>query len=186
MAIFDALRAYPGHKICRIESAAFSAASYIAMACDEIQITENGFLMIHNPWMTAAGDANELRNQSELLAKLRVSMKRAYASRSGLSEAEVERMMNAESWLDAQQAVSLGFADKVIGSGCVSSRVVVAKMPLCVAAAMASPKGQSATAQWRNAVDEASKTMPKAKALSHVNKKFPGLRERMVAEANKR
>ena len=84
MSIYSALQAHPGAKKCLIESAAFSIASYIAMAFDTVEITSNGYMMLHNPSMSADGESSDLEKASELLKKLRTSMVDAYANKTNM------------------------------------------------------------------------------------------------------
>lgn len=113
-SIYDAISAYQGPKRSVIESAAFSIASLIALACDEIEITANGYMMIHNPYAMVEGDDSELARKSDLLSKLKATMAKVYQSRTGRSEDEVLRMMKDESFFDATEAKSVGLVDTVL------------------------------------------------------------------------
>ena len=99
----------------RIDGLAASAASIIAMAGNEITMPENSFLMIHNPWMFVAGDAQVMRKVADDLDVLREGAISAYKAKVGdkLSRQEITDMLDAETWLGAQEAVDKGFADIV-------------------------------------------------------------------------
>jgi ATP-dependent protease ClpP protease subunit len=114
-AIYDALKAYKGPKRCVVESSAFSIASFITMAFDEIEITPNGYMMLHNPRLEASGDDEELAKHSEMLAQLKTSMIRVYAERTGKSEEEIAQWLKRESYLNADDAVANGFATRIVG-----------------------------------------------------------------------
>ena len=114
-AIYTALKNYPGKKTAIVESSAFSIASYIPMACDEIEMASNGYFMIHNPMVQAIGDDDDLAQQSELLAKLKNDMVAAYSERTGMDADAVLTLMKAETYFDARESVSSGFADRVQG-----------------------------------------------------------------------
>ena len=114
LGIHDAIAAWPGDVRAVVESSAFSIASFIAMAADTIEITENGYLMLHNPYTTTEGDSEDLQKQAELLGKLRDSMVSAYAGKTGKSREEVEAVMRAETWLDAREAQASGFVDSIL------------------------------------------------------------------------
>jgi ATP-dependent protease ClpP protease subunit len=86
LSIYEAFNNYPGPKKAIIESTAFSIASYIAMAFDEVEIAENGYVMIHEPASATDGTSSELKKSAELLDKLDQSMVTAYAKKTGLSE----------------------------------------------------------------------------------------------------
>ena len=112
-AIFNALRNHPAGVTTHIDGIAASMASAIAMAGSPVKIASNGFLMIHNPWSQAAGGADEMRKQADVLDKLKDSLVKIYAGKSGMSEAEISAAMDAETWYNAAEAVEFGLADEV-------------------------------------------------------------------------
>lgn len=112
-AIYNMLARHAGHVTVRVDALAASMASLIAMAGNEIVMPGNSFLMLHNPWSLTVGDAGAHRDMAELLDKLRGPMVATYAARSGQAEAEVEALLDAETWLTAAEAVAKGFADRV-------------------------------------------------------------------------
>lgn len=112
-AIFNALRRHKGHTTARIDALAASAASYIAMACNDIVMAPGSHMMIHSPLAHVRGNPNELR---DIIGKLEVfekQMMRVYAQRSGQDEAKVGEWMRAETWFTAEQAMQAGFCDRV-------------------------------------------------------------------------
>lgn len=112
-AIYDALRAYDGPKKAVIESYAASIASFIPMAFDEVEITPNGYMMIHNPWMETTGDAEAMAKTSTLLSQVQENMVQAYCQRSGKSADEMKSMLANETYLNAQQAKEIGFVTAI-------------------------------------------------------------------------
>jgi ATP-dependent protease ClpP protease subunit len=96
-----------------IDGIAASMASVIAMAGDEIVMPSNSMFMIHNPWGAVGGDSETLRTFGEALAKMRDQIAETYAARSGQPLEEILAMMSRETWLTAQEAVDMGFADRV-------------------------------------------------------------------------
>jgi ATP-dependent Clp endopeptidase proteolytic subunit ClpP len=114
LGIHDAITAWPGPVRAIVESSAFSIASFIAMAAGKVEITENGYLMLHNPYTVTEGDSEELQKQADLLGKLRDSMVSAYATKTGKSREEVEAAMRAETWLDAREAQASGYVDSIL------------------------------------------------------------------------
>lgn len=112
-AIYTALTNYEGPITGVVESAAFSIASYIAMACDDIQMASNGYLMIHNPRGEVQGDDEEMANASSFIAKLKTDMITAYSERSGIEPDRIAAMMRDESYLNASESVRLGFANSI-------------------------------------------------------------------------
>jgi ATP-dependent Clp protease protease subunit len=97
-----------------IDGLAASAAFTIAMAGTTISISESAMMMLHNAWSVEMGDANALRKMADTLDKVSSTMLGIYSRRSKQSEADVQSMMDAETWLTAEDAVAKGFADEVI------------------------------------------------------------------------
>ena len=89
VAIHNALSRHAGPVTVWIDGIAASAASYIAMAGDEIVMPENTFLMIHDPAGVVMGTAADMRNMAGTLDKIADSMLRGYAARSGRPEDEI-------------------------------------------------------------------------------------------------
>jgi ATP-dependent Clp protease protease subunit len=112
-AIFDLFRNYGGKKTAVVESSAFSIASFIPMAFDEVEIAPNGFLMLHNPYMQIEGDDEDLEKNAALLKQLKTNMVNAYATRSGKTTAEITAILKEETYLNATEAVAQGFCDRV-------------------------------------------------------------------------
>lgn len=111
--IYDAVKAYAGKTVAAVESAALSIGSFITTAFDEVQITPNGYLMIHNPWTGAEGDAEEMRKAAGMLDSLQENMQQAYAERSGQTPEAAAEQMKQETWLSAQEALAAGYVDKI-------------------------------------------------------------------------
>lgn len=113
IAILNALDRHEGGVTIHIDGLAASMASVIAMAGQKTYIAENAMMMIHNPWTIAAGDAEELRKNAELLDKMKGILVNAYAKKTGMDTAVITALMDDETWLDAEDAVELGFADEI-------------------------------------------------------------------------
>ncbi len=111
VAIYNALQRHAGTVTVSIDGIAASAASYIAMAGDEIIMPENAFLMIHDPSGMVMGTSAEMRSMAEALDKIEASLLRGYAEKSGKAEKDIAKLMAKETWLDAAEALDMGFAD---------------------------------------------------------------------------
>lgn len=112
-AIHDAFANYQGPKTAIIESSAFSIASFIPMAFDEVEITPNGYLMLHNPYMGVEGDDEDLAKNSVLLGQLKANMVEAYATKTGKTPEEIVTILKSETYLNAQDAVANGFVNRI-------------------------------------------------------------------------
>lgn len=113
-AIYNMLARHEGRKTVQIEALAASAASYIAMAGDDIEMPAASFLMIHNSGVLAMGDRNTLAETISILERLDAAMRDIYAARTGLSADAIAAMMDAETWMTAEEAVEHGFATAIL------------------------------------------------------------------------
>ena len=114
LAIYNALRSSGANVTVKVMGIAASIASVIAMAGKKIVMPENTFMMVHNPWSFAIGNANDMREMADVLDKLGESLVGTYVSRTGKSAEEVKALLDAETYLTAAEAVDLGFADEMI------------------------------------------------------------------------
>ena len=127
VAIHNALKRHAGTVTVWIDGVAASAASYVAMAGDEIVMPENAFLMIHDPAGLVMGTAADMRAMAEALDKVGGSLAAGYAAKSGQSIDEIATLMAAETWLDAREALALGFADRLAEPVRIAARFDVAR-----------------------------------------------------------
>jgi len=145
-AIYDAFASYDGPKRAVIESTAFSISSFIPMAFDDVEISPNGYMMLHNPSVRTEGDDDDLSQSAEMLKGLKQNMVSAYAKRTGKSEEEITAILKKETYFNAQQALDAGLVTKVTESP-VNGRVFAKlnNLPHGVVAALfgADPSGQS-------------------------------------------
>lgn len=112
-AMEQALREYQGKVVAIIDGYAASAASYLALAADEVQIAAGGFFMIHKAWTFAGGNANDFASVAALLTKIDESLVNTYASETGQDPQRLRDWMAAETWFNAEEAVQYGFADSI-------------------------------------------------------------------------
>lgn len=113
-AIYNALNRHPAKIIMNIDGIAASIASVIAMAGDQINITEGSHIMIHKPWSMAMGDAESMRKEADVLDSLESGIVDIYAARTGKDRKQLENWIGQETWFKGQAAVDAGFADAVI------------------------------------------------------------------------
>ena len=112
--IYSMLMDYPGNVTVKIDGIAASAASVIAMAGTEVLMAPTALMMIHNPATMAFGDHNDMKAAVKMLDEVKQSIINAYSIRTGLSDEELSRMMEAETWMNARKAIALGFADGML------------------------------------------------------------------------
>lgn len=120
-AIVTAIRQHPANVISHVDGVAASAASYIALAGDEVEISDGAFFMIHKGWTIEMGNADDLRKTAQLLDKIDDSIANDYAARTGKPKDELLALMSAETWYSATEAQDFGFADRVAGTADVEN-----------------------------------------------------------------
>lgn len=112
--IYTMLRNHNGKVTVKIDGLAASAASVVAMAGDETLISPTGMIMIHNPMTYASGNKSDMEQAIRLLDEVKESIINAYARKTKLSRNKISRLMDEETWFNAEKAVQLGFADGIL------------------------------------------------------------------------
>lgn len=111
--IYNMLTNYNGKVTIKIDGIAASAASVIAMAGDKVLMSPVSVIMIHNPLTMVCGDHKEMEKAIDMLAEVKESIINAYEYKTGLSRAKLSHLMESETWMNANKAVELGFADGI-------------------------------------------------------------------------
>jgi len=116
MAIRNQLKRHPAHVTAYVDGFAASAASFILTACDEVKMYSNTMQMIHNAINWAYGNANELRKVASDLDKMMEGNRQAYLEKSNgkLTEEKLIELLDAESWLTAEDCLEYGLCDEII------------------------------------------------------------------------
>jgi ATP-dependent protease ClpP protease subunit len=112
-AIVVAIRDTGAKVIAHIDGYAASAATVIANAADDIEISDGAMYMIHCAWTMAYGNANDIRETAALLDKIDSVIAGQYAKRSGQSAEAMKALMDAETWFTAQEAVDAGLVNRI-------------------------------------------------------------------------
>ena len=112
--IYNMLVDYKGKVKVYIDGLAASAASVIAMAGDEVLMSPVSMMMIHNPATMAFGDHEDMKKAIDMLDEVKESIINAYEIKSGLSRDKLSKLMDNETWMNANKAVDLGLADGII------------------------------------------------------------------------
>ena len=114
LAIYNALANSERRVEVTIDGIALSMASVIAMAGDVVRIPANAFIMIHKPSGPSMGEADDHRRTADVYDQFEDTLANIYATKTGLDKDALKTMMAAETWLNGEQAVELGFADELI------------------------------------------------------------------------
>ena len=112
-ALYNAIKMHEGPTTAIVEGLAASAASLFAMAADVVVMRPASMMMVHNPHTVAAGESKDLRQSADVLDKVRDIMVQRYKTKTGQPEESLIEMLDAETWLTPEEALELGFADKV-------------------------------------------------------------------------
>lgn len=112
--IYTLLKKYSGKVTVNIEGLAASAASVIAMAGDQINISPTAQIMIHKAWGTIDGNSDDFAHQATVLSGIDESIAAAYEAKTGMKQTDLLNLMSQETWLTAQEAVDKGFADEIM------------------------------------------------------------------------
>lgn len=99
----------------KIQSMAGSAASVIAMA-NRSEISPVAMIMIHNVSGAAQGDYHDMQHQAEVLKQMNKALAQAYIKKTGKSEEEILKLMDKETYITANQALEMGFVDRITDS----------------------------------------------------------------------
>jgi len=112
LGIFNAIKRWEGPTTARIDGYAVSIASVIPLAAQRVISPKSSIWMIHEPWMVAQGNAEDMRKAADVLEKHGETLASIYESETGMSAEEVRAKMKSETWFRGDEAVALGFADE--------------------------------------------------------------------------
>lgn len=112
-AIIEALGRFEGGTVAHIDSLAASAATSIALACGTVNMAEGAMFMIHNAKGMVWGDKHDMRKTADLLEKVEGAIVTDYTSKTGKPDSEIVQMMDAETWMTAQEALDHGFVNAI-------------------------------------------------------------------------
>lgn len=115
-AIYSQLRRHPAEKVVYIDGFACSISSVIAMAGDKVIMLSNTMMMIHNAWNIVYGNARQLRKAADDLDTIMAGNRQAYLDKSKgkITEEKLIELLEAETWLTAQQCLEYGFCDEIL------------------------------------------------------------------------
>lgn len=118
IAIYNTLKQHEAKVIAYVDAVALSIASVIVMAADEIIMYKTSHLMIHKPWTISIGNANELQKDIEVLNRLEKSIIDVYLEKfEDKKEKDIANMLEAETWIDANEALEFGLINKIADGG---------------------------------------------------------------------
>jgi ATP-dependent protease ClpP protease subunit len=113
-AILNAMRQSPATINVEVDGLAASAASIIALGGDRVRIAEGAMLMIHNAWIIAMGNAQDMIETAALLSKVDDTAAQQYADKTGKDKARMAELMAAETWFTAAEALDIGLVNEIV------------------------------------------------------------------------
>ena len=128
--IYNMLMDYKGNVTVKVDGIAASAASVIAMAGTKVLVSPVSMLMIHNPMTVAFGNSAEMQKAIDMLDSVKNSILNAYEIKTGLSRDKLSHLMDAETWMDANKAIELGFADELMQRSGATDEVPVPQVSM--------------------------------------------------------
>lgn len=114
LAIYNLLRNHSKNVTVNVMGLAASAASFIAMAGDTINVAQAGFLMIHNTQLCVCGDRNDLQDTIDTMSAFDDVLSGIYSVQTGIDKSEISALLDNETWISGEQAVDQGFADGLL------------------------------------------------------------------------
>lgn len=112
-AMEQALREHKAKVIVHIDGLAASAATFIAMAGEEVIMGKGAMFMIHKAWTGMCGNAEDLRKEADLLDKIDGTLAETYADKTGKDVQQISDWMAEETWFTAAEALEHGFATSI-------------------------------------------------------------------------
>lgn len=117
ITIHDLIKAHGKKTVANIVGLTASAGTVIAIACDEVQMSDNALFLIHNGWRELTGNVYDFQKAASDLMKTDAIMVKMYREKTGLADNRITDLMKASDWLTPAEAQKLGFVDRIISSG---------------------------------------------------------------------
>ena len=111
--IYNALKSWKGGVETTLGAVCASITTVIACAGSKVTMARNGLYMVHNPWACEAGDSATFRKTADILDTLKTTILATYVAKTGKEAAELAPLMDAETWMTADEAKAAGFVDAI-------------------------------------------------------------------------
>ena len=114
VAIANTLKNHKAKITANIDGLAASAATIITSVCDIVKMPKNALFMVHNPFAVASGDSQVMKKTAKILDKMKNSIIETYLSKAKVDKETLSRLMNNETWMNAEEAKEYGFIDEIL------------------------------------------------------------------------
>lgn len=114
LAIYNLLKQHKAQINVYVDGIAASSASIIVMAGDKVYMPKTALIMIHNCWTYTVGNSKDLRKVADDMDKIAVAYKEAYLSKINITEEKLDKLLDEETYLTADECIEMGFADEIV------------------------------------------------------------------------
>ena len=114
LAINNVLKRHKAKKTAYIDGIAASSATILTSACDIVKMPKNALFMVHNPWTISVGDKNDFNKTIDTLDKIKETILESYIAKTGKDKEILSKLMDDETWLNAEEALKYGFIDEIL------------------------------------------------------------------------
>jgi len=128
LTIYDLLRNHKANITAKIMGATASSGTVIAMAANKIEMSDNSLFLVHRASSFAGGNSEDLREQAEALDKFDDRIVNIYKKKTNKRKSQIMSLMEEDKWIDATEAKSFGFIDKVFNGDKVLNKAVIDKI----------------------------------------------------------
>ncbi|ODN41606.1 head maturation protease, ClpP-related [Piscirickettsia litoralis] len=122
-AMINCIKELDSRCIATVEGVAASMASLIAVSASKTKMAKNAMMMIHHPMKAMQGNAKEMVQTAKTLQGMSEIMIEGYQAKTGLSNDEIDAMLDKEFWMDSKKAKELGFADEIVGDSNIQASI---------------------------------------------------------------
>ena len=195
LAMANMIKNSKAHVIAHVVGIAASMASVVACACDEIHMEEAAFLMIHNPWSEAEGDAEELKHAADILEGMEVAMRAFYRGKfPQMTDAELDQLMAEETWMTGAECKARGMVCELVPSDVRAAACVTRRhfkhMPEAAAKFMeihdaaAEPQGEAPTDPTASGQQQDAPTAAAPQGADDWEARYKGAMRKMSEKAD--
>lgn len=195
LAMANMIKNSKAHVIAHVVGIAASMASVVACACDEIHMEEAAFLMIHNPWSEAEGDAEELKHAADILEGMEVAMRAFYRGKfPQMTDAELDQLMAEETWMTGADCKARGMVCELVPSDVRAAACVTRRhfkhMPEAAAKFMeihdaaAEPQGEAPTDPTASGQQQDAPTAATPQGADDWEARYKGAMRKMSEKAD--
>ena len=124
LAIHDLIKMHPAKTTVNITGLTASSGTIVALAGDEVRMSENALFLVHNAWTGVVGNQHDMEKAAEELKTIDSRLVNIYKKKTGKSEQEILDLMKEERWISADEAKEFGFIDSTFEPMAIAASVI--------------------------------------------------------------